>query len=229
MKKKITTIALVAALAVGQSVCAFAANSPSTRPVISDSGSDGTIGLGGSSSGSSSAGASAVSSTSASNDTVRINVGQNGAEYTTGTAGTVETNSRGQAVIGGTALEFVQGSDHAVVGLPDAVVSTINGINSGSTLSQVVPGVDLTGYNALIGTHALMTKTADTDVEKTGNVEFPLYVPNLMDGLGTVEVLFYDNFLGQWRLINPNRIDTAAKTLWVTVPNSGTISVVYKK
>lgn len=224
MKKKITTIALVAALAVGQSVCAFAANSPSTRPVISDSGSDGTIGLGGSSSGSSSAGASAVSSTSALNDTVRINVGQN-----TAAAGTVTTNGRGQAVVGDTALEFVQGSDHAVVGLPDAVVSTINGINSGSTLSQVVPGVDLTGYNALIGTHALMTKTADTDVEKTGNVEFPLYVPNLMDGLGTVQVLFYDNFLGQWRLINPNRIDTAAKTLWVTVPNSGTISVVYKR
>ena len=115
------------------------------------------------------------------------------------------------------------------MGLPASVVSSINGINSGSTLSQVVPGVDLTGYNALIGTHALMTRDNATNAEKTGNVEFPLYVPNLMDGLGTVQVLFYDNFLGQWRLITPNRIDTAAKTLWVTVPNSGTISVVYKR
>lgn len=120
MRKKITTIALVAALAVGQSVCAFAANSPSTRPVISDSGSDGTIGLdGGSSSSSTSSSRPAQSSstatagsnttsTSAGNDTIGIAVGQ-------GTSnGTVSTNSRGQAVVGDTALEFVQGSDHAV-------------------------------------------------------------------------------------------------------------------
>ena len=88
---------------------------------------------------------------------------------------------------------------------------------------------ELTGYYALSGTHALMTKTLDTNEEKTGAVEFPLYVPNLMEGLGTVQVLFYDNMLGQWRLITPNRIDAGAKTLWMTVTGSGTISVVYKK
>ena len=74
-----------------------------------------------------------------------------------------------------------------------------------------------------------MTKTADTNVEKTGPVEMPLYVPNLIDGLGTVQVLYYNNMTGQWVLINPNRINTAVKTLWVTVPCSGTLTVVYKR
>ena len=114
---------------------------------------------------------------------------------------TVETNSRGQAVVGDTALAFVQGSDHAVEGLPENVVSTINGINSGAALSTVGTGLDLTGYNALTGTHALMTMTADTNVEKTGPVEVPLYVPNLIDGLGTVQVLYYNNVTGQWRCL----------------------------
>ena len=36
MRKRITTIALVAALAASQSVCTFAANSPGTGPVISE-------------------------------------------------------------------------------------------------------------------------------------------------------------------------------------------------
>lgn len=158
-------------------------------------------------------------------DTVQIPVGQ--AAANTGTSGSVETNSRGQAVIGDTALEFVPGSGHAVIGLPDAVVASIHGINEGKALSQVVPGLELTGYYALSGTHALMTKTLDTNEEKTGAVEFPLYVPNLMEGLGTVQVLFYDNMLGQWRLITPDRIDAGAKILWMTVPGSGTLVIIY--
>ena len=228
MRKRITAITLAAVLAAGQSVCVFASNSPNTRPVIMDSGSEGSDSSSWSgSSRNTESGTSAVSSTSVGRDTVQIPVGQ--AAANTGTSDGVETNSRGQAVIGDTALEFVQGSDHAVIGLPDAVVASINGINEGKALSQVVPGLELTGYYALSGTHALMTKTLDTNEEKTGAVEFPLYVPNLMEGLGTVQVLFYDNMLGQWRLITPNRIDAGAKTLWMTVTDSGTISVVYKK
>ena len=51
----------------------------------------------------------------------------------------VETNSRGQAVIGDTALEFVQGANAAVAGLPEPVVNTINSINSGKPLPKQYP------------------------------------------------------------------------------------------
>ncbi len=141
---------------------------------------------------------------------------------------TVTVDSRGQAVVGDTALELVQGGG-ATVGLPETVVNTINGINSGSALNEVVPGVELTGYNALIGTHAIMTREIGTDVEKLGSAQVPLYVPNLIDGLGTVQVLYFNNHTGNWELITPSRIDTASKTLWVTLPGSGTLTVVYRR
>ena len=109
------------------------------------------------------------------------------------------------------------------------MVNTINGINAGQTLSQVVPDVNLEGYNALIGTHAIMAREVGTATEKLGSAQVPLYIPNLIDGLGTVQVLYFNNHTGRWELLNPTRIDIASKTLWVTIPGSGTLSVVYRR
>lgn len=226
MKKRKAIITLAMALTVSQATCILAANSPGTGPVIVGGGSDGSsydIGekvdqiKGGTSSG------STVTSSGQRNNAVGIAVGQTAGEHA------VETNSRGQAVIGDTALEFVQGPNAAVAGLPEPVVNTINSINSGKPLSEAVPGLDLAGYNALVGTHAIMTKDAATNTEKTGQVEVPLYVPNLLDGLGDVEVLFYNNMTGTWQLIKPTRVDAGSKMLWFNAPGSGTLSVVYKK
>ncbi len=225
MKKRTIIIVLTAALAVSQTVCIFAASSPGTGPVIVDSNSDGSsydIGERADRAKGGASGSTAVSSGQG-NNAVQIAVGQTAGEQAVG------TNSRGQAVIGDTALEFVQGTDAAVAGLPKPVVDAINGINSGRPLSEAVPGVDLTGYNALIGTHAIMIKDAATNTEKTGLVEVPLYVPNLIGGLGDVEVLFYNNMTGIWQLIKPTRVDAESKMLWFGVPGSGTLSIVYKK
>ena len=226
MKKRMTIIALAAVLTASQAVGVLAANSPGTGPVIVDSGSDGSSYDIGEKvdrvKGSTSVGTSPTGSGQG-NNAIQIAVGQTAGEHA------VETNSRGQAVVGDTALEFVQGNDAAVAGLPEPVVNTIHAINSGAALSEVVPGVDLTGYNALIGTHAIMTKDAATNTEKAGQVEVPLYVPNLIDGLGDVEVLFYNNITGTWQLIKPTRLDAGSKMLWFNIPGSGTLSVVYKK
>ncbi len=143
--------------------------------------------------------------------------------------GDAQTNSRGQSVIGDTALEILKDAGTAVAGLPESVVASINGINSGQPLNEAVPGVDLTGYNVLVGTQAIVTKSAADNTEKTGVVEVPLYIPNLAEGLGVVQVLFYNNFTGTWTVIQPARMDVAAKTLWFNIPNSGTVSVIYKR
>lgn len=225
MRKGITTIALIAALAASQAVISFAAISPGTGPVIGGGDSDYDIGervdsvLGGGAS----AGSSTVTGSGQGSNAVGIGVGQAVGETT------VTTNSRGQAVVGNTALEFVQGSGGAVSGLPETVVNAINGINSGLPLNQVISDVDLTGYNALVGTHAIVTKDAVTNAEKAGPVEVPLYVPNLVDGLGEVQVLFYNNLTGTWTVIQPSRIDVASKMIWFNIPNSGTLSVIYKR
>ena len=217
MRKRITTIALVAALAASQAVISYAANSPGTGPVIGDNGGDSDYDIGERVNRVWGSGA-ASNGTGQGTNTVQI----------VGT--TVTTNSNGQiVVIGDTIFELISGNDSAVAGLPESVVTTINGINSGSPLTEVVPGKNLAGYNALVSTHAIVTKDAATNAEKTGQVEVPLYVPNLIDGLGDVQVLFYNNLTGSWIMIQPNRIDTASKMLWFNIPNSGTLSVIYKR
>ena len=236
MKKRyLAAVAVAAALAATQAVGVMGA-SPDSGAHINTGGGDGGGDLGealrryqeqmGLTTGGSSAGGSFTSSTSPRNDVLTIEEGQ----LVTGQEGspTVTVDSRGQAVVGDTALELVQGGG-ATVGLPEAVVNTINGINGGQTLSQVVPDVNLEGYNALIGTHAIMAREVGTATEKLGSAQVPLYIPNLIDGLGTVQVLYFNNHTGRWELLNPTRIDTASKTLWVTIPGSGTLSVVYRR
>ena len=85
------------------------------------------------------------------------------------------------------------------------------------------------GFNALTGTHAIITKDAATGTVKTGQVEVSLYVPNLVAGLQNVQVLFYDNATGKWQLIPALKIDPVTKTISANIPGSGTLSVVYKK
>ena len=236
MKKRyLAAVAVAAALAATQAVGVMGA-SPDSGAHINTGGGDGGGDLGealrryqermGLTTGGSSAGGSFTSSTSPRNDVLTIEEGQ----LVTGQEGspTVTVDSRGQAVVGDTALELVQGGG-ATVGLPEAVVNTINGINAGQALSQVVPDVNLEGYNALIGTHAIMAREVGTATEKLGSAQVPLYIPNLIDGLGTVQVLYFNNHTGRWELLNPTRIDAASKTLWVTIPGSGTLSVVYRR
>ena len=45
----------------------------------------------------------------------------------------------------------------------------------------------------------------------------PVYVPNLVEGLGTVQVLFYNNMTSKWELITPTSVDVANKMIHVTI------------
>ena len=220
MKKKAVVIAMAAALAVSQYAAVFAANSPGTGDVIpnEDIGERVDQVTGGSSSASGTGNSSAATPG-----------GQTAAQVTVPTESGTASQSGGQAVVGDTGIEFVQGSESAVSGLPETVVSTINAINTGTGLAEAGTGLDLSGYNALVGTTAVMTYQAGTRVEKTGATNMPVYVPNLVEGLGTVQVLFYNNMTSKWELITPTSVDVAKKMIHVTIPNSGTFSVIYKR
>ena len=224
MKKKAVVIAMAAALAVSQYAAVFAANSPGTGVVIPNEDSDGDYDIG-ERVDQVTGGSSSASGTG--NSSAATPGGQTAAQVPTesGTA----SQSGGQAVVGDTGIEFVQGSESAVSGLPETVVSTINAINTGTGLAEAGTGLDLSGYNALVGTTAVMTYQAGTRVEKTGATNMPVYVPNLVEGLGTVQVLFYNNMTSKWELITPTSVDVAKKMIHVTIPNSGTFSVIYKR
>lgn len=220
MKKKAVMIAMAAALTVSQYAPVFAANSPGTGVVAPSSDGDDGISDHGYHAGSSSSSAGSAAMTPG---------GQTASQVTSPSEKGTASHSGGQAVVGDTGIEFVQGNDSAVNGLPGNVVSSIQTINSGNSLSQAGTGLDLNGYNALVGTTAVMTYQAGTRVEKTGATDMPLYVPNLVNGLGTVQVLFYNNMTSKWELLNPTSVDVSNKMVHVTIPNSGTFSIVYKR
>lgn len=141
-------------------------------------------------------------------------------------AGTTVTGGS-STVVGNTSVSYATGVA-ATAGLPETAVAAINGINEGKALSDVVKDVDVSGYKALTSTNAIVTKDVTTGAVKTGAVEVTLYVPNLVDGLQNVSVLFYDNLTGKWTLLPVTKVDPATKTVVTTVSGSGTYTVVYK-
>ena len=203
MKKKCAAALVLAAALAVQPMWAFASSSSSS------SGSDGSGSITSSTTTNTSANSNttvtvsstgvkttgATTSASPSGSTIGVAV-----DTVTTTGQQVTTNSKGQAVIGDTAVGFAP-SVAATAGLPENVVSAINEINAGKPLTEAVQTLDLTGYNALTGTHAIITMDANTGAVKTGAVEVSLYVPNLVENLANVQVLFYDNATGQWQLI----------------------------
>lgn len=204
MKKKCVTALVLAAALACIPAAAFGAGGS-----INSGGSGG--GGGGSRGSSTSSGTTIVAGTGA-----KVNTPAGGPA-----AGTGET------VVGNTTITFATGVA-ATAGLPEAAVAAINGINAGSTLSDVVKDVDVTGYKALTGTNAIVTKDVTTGEVKTGATEVTLYVPNLVDGLQNVSVLFYDNVTGKWTLLPVTKVDPVTKTVVTTITGSGTYTVVYK-
>ena len=210
MKKRWLGILLTAALVAAQPASAFAAPSPNTNVNFGDGG-DGYYED--SSTSSKTTGTGAASSTGT----------------TSANAVSVEgASASGTAVIGDTQVGFATG-EAATAGLPAQTVAAINAINAGTTLTEAVKDVDLSGYSALTSVQAIVAKDVNTNQPKTGEVAVSLYVPNLVQGLNNVQVLFYDNATGLWKLINPANVDVANKKITVNISGSGSFSVVYKK
>ena len=206
MKKRWLGILLTAALVAAQPASAFAAPSPNANVNFGDGG-DGYYDDSSTSSKTTGTGAG----TSASQD-----ISLEGTSVT------------GMTTVGDTKVGFVSG-DAATAGLPAQTVETINAINAGTALSEAVKNVNLSEYAALTSVRAFVMKDANTNQEKTGNTTVTLYVPNLLQNLNNVQVLFYDNHTGIWSLINPINVDTAKKTVTVVVNGSGSMSVVYQR
>ena len=219
MKKKAAVIMLSMALAASSGVTAFAAGSgsPSTGVTISKSDKDS----------SSSSSSSRTTSTSSTNSVNGVTKGANDATGFVNSTGKVSNDGR-SITIGESRFHMVAGAAASVAGLPENTVATINAINSGNDLNQAGTGLDLSGYKALTTTTAMMLFDQTTGAEKKTVSEIPLYVPNLVDGLGTVQVLFYNNFTGKWQIITPI-VDLAKKEVKISLPCSGTFSVIYKK
>lgn len=158
--------------------------------------------------------------------TLATSTGVNGSIVSVVANAQTTITDKGEVVNNGLALSFANGAA-ATAGLPDHVVDSINKINAGQSLSATLNSPELAGYNALTGTHALIAKDPDSSEVKTGTAQVQLYVPNLVEGLNNVSVLFYDNVSGQWKVL-PATVDPATKLVTVNVTGSGTLTVIYK-
>lgn len=244
MQKKSLVVLALAGLLAAESVTAYAAPSISTDPVIVDVNTGGGGGGRGSrrGSGGSTGPVRVINLTSSAQNEQPIGPGgvtiqdpntplgawtPTAAEEIQMTAG-AQTNEKGETIVGNVAVGFVQG-ENATAGLPETVVNSMNNINSGQPLDQALGTTSLTGYNALTGTHVISVTDAATGTAAFGNVQVSLYVPNLVDGLNNVSILYYNNATGTWSLILVNAIDLANKTVTVGVPGSGVLSVVYQR
>ena len=119
----------------------------------------------------------------------------------------------------------------AVPELSEAVLVQVERINHGEGLAQVTGLTELKNHFALIGIKGIIAWDKETGEEVDGGGEVTLYVPNLIQGLSKVAVLFYGRESGQWEVISvpESAVDTAAKMLTVELPGAGLMTVIYQR
>ena len=160
----------------------------------------------------------AAGSSSTSTTTTTTTTTEDGKSLTTNGAGSNTANVSAVFAVG-----------HAeTAGLPEAVVSSINSINSGTDLSAAVGNPDLSGYAALTKTAAVVLQNTSTQGVANQETTVTLYIPNLVEGLQDVKILYYENATGQWKVVDPSAIDFNKKTVTFNMFGSGTVTVIHK-
>lgn len=112
--------------------------------------------------------------------------------------------------------------------LPQKVQDQIARINKGEQLWKVIGSNDLKDYYALTGTHTVEAQDRDSGQEAVGAGRLTMYVPNLLEGLTDIAVLFYDNAAGKWCLIPAEKVDMEKRTVSMILTGSGTLTVIHR-
>lgn len=201
MKKRTVAIVLSAALAATMSMAVFGA---------------------GSSNGGSSDGGGSSSSRPVAGSTMNVTSGLT----TTKSDGTsLNTNGAGCGTANVSAVFAV--GEAATAGLPENVKASINAINTGANLADAVGNPDLAGYNALTETSAIvLTDVTAGTVAKVESV-VTIYLPNLLESLHNIKILYYENETGLWKVVEPSAINFENKTVTFSMLGSGTVTVIY--
>ena len=162
------------------------------------------------------------------------------------TGGVIGDTAVGITISNGTATGSVPGNSGAAISLGDItvrfatneenkesfpwnVVETINTINAGTTpLYRAIGTPDTVGYNPLIPVQTLIAEDAATQAKRTDSVTVTLYVPNLMENLNNVQILYYNEETKMWEFVAPSAVDFATKQISMTLKGNTPFTVVYK-
>lgn len=200
MKKKVWATVLAVVMAAAIPMSALAARSPSTSASSDDNDSYTTT------------------TTPAQPDSGLATNTTDGKSLTSNGAGVATEN---------VAAAFAVGAAETA-GLPETVVASINGINTGTDLATAVGNPDLAGYSALTQTAAVVLQDTTTKTVANKETTVTLYIPNLIEGLQNVKILYYENATGLWKVVDPTAIDFSKKTVTFTMFGSGTVTVIHK-
>lgn len=99
-------------------------------------------------------------------------------------------------------------------------VEVIKTINAGTTpLYRAIGTPEMVGYAALAPVQVSQSE---------GTAVVAMYVPNLVQGLSNIQILYYSKADSKWVIVSPSAIDYAAKTVSVELENGTPFTVVYK-
>lgn len=103
-------------------------------------------------------------------------------------------------------------------GLSWDLIDKINTINAGTeALYRTI------GTNNMVGYVPVQTALAGD------GVSLNLYVPNLVEGLNDVQILYYNQTTKAWELMAPSSINYATKEVSVNLSGTTPFTIVYKK
>ena len=152
-----------------------------------------------------------------------------GSSTGTGASGTGAGSTTGTGSSSSVTLEFGAGSEAVSAGLSQAVVEKINTINSGTEpLYRTIGTSDLVGYSALIPVTTVVAADAAAVDPQTGNVPLTINVPNLIEGLNEVQILYFNKTTGQWEKAALGTVDYATKQVSLNIANGTPFTIIYK-
>lgn len=130
--------------------------------------------------------------------------------------------------VGETIVRFATNEENKTT-FSEKVVETINTINSGTTpLYRAIGTPEVVGYNPLIPVQTLVAEDAATQTKKTEPVTVTLYVPNLVENLNNVQILYYNGETKKWEFMAPTAVDFTTKQISVQLKGDTPFTVVYK-
>ena len=106
-------------------------------------------------------------------------------------------------------------------GLSWDLIDKINTINAGTeALYRTIGTNNMVGYVPLAPVQTALAGDG---------VSLNLYVPNLVEGLNDVQILYYNQTTKAWELMAPSSINYATKEISVNLSGTTPFTIVYKK
>lgn len=227
MKKRYFGVVLAAMMMTQPLLAQGAVNpSPNTNPVVRPSGGGSSREPGRGSSRPLDANATGPAMTGGSTGAAAVGVTVTADNTLAGNA--VNVPEDGTMAVGHINVRFASDAE-VKEDFPWSLAETIFTINSGTTpLYQAIGTPDTVGYNPLIPVETLVVEDTTVNAKTANATSVTLYVPNLMEGLNNVQILYYNAETKKWELLAPAAVDYATKQISVTLKGGTPFTVVYK-